>query len=398
MIYLAIACFALLFYSYVGFPLLVSFFATIRPRKWIIDETYRPTVSIILPSFNEERVIRSCLESLAGLNYQRDKLEILCGSDGSTDRTNDILREMSDIYPFIRAFFFPVQRGKMLTLNDLVAHARHEILLFVDADVTLNPNAILNHVRHYADPTVGGVAGCLHIAGDKNNGAFKSESTFLSIESNLRKREAEIFSTVGLYGGNYSIRRNLWKPLPSARVSDDFYAVLTILNSGTRLLYEDGAVSTELYGRGYADEFSRKRRWVPQCLSALRLIPGLLIRGPAAWMLWPHKILRWSTGLLIVGLICSTVITYLNGQNWLFPFLIAEAAGIALVMLGAVTAKARYPLPIAGGLFWFIFMNLAFTVGIIEFIFVRQKPTWNQTTRISQPSSATTTYSEASHP
>jgi len=397
MIYLTIACFALLFYSYVGFPVLVSFLATIRPRKWMVDETYRPTVSIILPAFNEERVIRRCLQSLIGLNYPPEKIEILCGSDGSTDRTNDILKEMSHEYPFIRTFFFPVQRGKMLTLNDLVAHARHEILLFIDADVTLNPHAILNHVRHYADPSVGGVAGSLQIAGDRNSGAFKSESTFLLIESNLRKKEAEIYSTVGLYGGNYSVRRTLWKPLPSARVSDDFFAVLTIIGSGLRLLYEEGAVSTELYGRSYVDEFSRKRRWVPECLAALRIVPGLLLHSPAAWMLWPHKILRWSTGFLMLGLIAGTIVSYWNGQSWLFPFLVAEAAGAGLVLLGAITSRSRYPLPVATGMFWFIFMNLAFSVGIIEFIFARQRPRWVQTTRVAQPSSIAATPPEAIH-
>jgi poly-beta-1,6-N-acetyl-D-glucosamine synthase len=397
MIFLSILCFALLIYSYVGFPVLVSILATIRPKKWIIDENYRPTVSIILPCFNEEGVIRSCLESLIGLNYPPEKIEILCGSDGSTDRTNDILREMAATHSFIQTFFFPVQRGKMLTLNDLVAQARHDILLFVDADVTLNPHAILSQVRHYADPTVGGVAGCLRIAGDKNNGAFKSESTFLLMESNLRRREAEIYSTVGLYGGNYSIRRALWKPLPSARVSDDFFAVLTIIGGGMRLLYEEGAIATELYGRSYADEFRRKRRWVPECLAAFRIVPRMLFQSPAAWMLWPHKLLRWSTGFLVLGLMIGTISGYISGDQWLLPFLIVEFTGIGLILLGALMARARQSLPIAGGMFWFFLMNLAFTIGILEYLFVKQKPAWKKTPRMSVSPSTVTRHSEASH-
>ena len=164
-----------------------------------------------------------------------------------------------------------------------------------------------------------------------------------------------------------------------------------------RLLYEDDAISTELYGRSYTDEFSRKRRWVPECLAALRIVPSLLIRGPAAWMLWPHKILRWSTGFLIMGVVLGTIISYLNGGNWLFPFLMAELAGTIIVLLGAITAKARYPLPIAGGMFWFIFMNLAFTIGIIEYVFARQRRTWKQTPRLSVTNSTAATHSEASH-
>ncbi len=188
MIFLALGCALLLLYSYVGFPLLVALRARLRPRAWHMDETFRPSVSIILPVFNEAIVLQRCMESLLHLNYPIDKLEILCGSDGSTDRTNAILMEIADQNEIVRPFFFKRQRGKMLTLNDIVAHARNEILLFVDADVTLNPNAVLSHVRHYGDRSVGGVAGRLTIASDRKDGIYRSESTFLSFESNLRKK------------------------------------------------------------------------------------------------------------------------------------------------------------------------------------------------------------------
>jgi biofilm PGA synthesis N-glycosyltransferase PgaC len=383
MIYLAIACFALLFYSYVGYPVLVSLLATTRPKRWKIDETYRPTVSIILPAHNEERVIRRCLESLVQLEYPQDKLEILVGSDGSTDRTNDILREIGAQYPFVKPFLYTKNRGKMMTVNELVSHARNEILMFVDADVTLNPHAILSQVRHYADASVGGVAGCLRISGDQSNGAFKSESTFLSFESNLRRNEAAIFSTVGLYGGNYSVRRELWKPIPGARVSDDFFAVLTINTSGHRLLYEENAVSTELYGRNYSEEFSRKRRWVPECLSALRIVPSSLFKGRQATMVWPHKILRWATGFLMLGMLIGSIGAYAQGYAWLSPVLMFEFAFAALVVIGSLASALRIRLPIAASAFWFVYMNIAFGLGILAFLFKRKDQKWKQTTRIS---------------
>lgn len=395
MIYLALACFALLFYSYVGYPVLVSLLATTRPKRWTIDETYRPTVSIILPAHNEERVIRRCLESLVQLEYPHDRLEILCGSDGSTDRTNDILREIAEQYSFVRPFLFTKNRGKMLTVNELVSHARNEILVFVDADVTLNPRAILSQVRHYADPSVGGVAGCLRISGDQSNGAFKSESTFLSFESNLRRNEAAIFSTVGLYGGNYSVRRELWRPIPGARVSDDFFAVLTINSSGHRLLYEENAVSTELYGRSYRDEFSRKRRWVPECLSALRVIPSSLFRGRLAAMVWPHKILRWATGFLLLAMFASSLIASTHDAPWLSPFVACEFAAVALVAIGALASALGIRLPIACAAFWFVYMNIAFGLGILTYLLNRQKSGWKQTPRVGDMS-VTTVSAEAS--
>ncbi|HEY3875306.1 MAG TPA: glycosyltransferase [Candidatus Kapabacteria bacterium] len=384
MLYLTAGCFLLLLYSYVGFPLLVALKARLRPRKWEMDETYRPSVSVILPAFNEGVVLRRCLESLVKLNYPREKIEIVCGSDGSTDTTNAILNEFAERYPVVRPFYFPLQRGKMLTLNDLVLQTKNEILLFVDADVMLNPNAALSHVQHYIDSSVGGVAGRLTIASQRTDGIYRSESTFLSFESNLRRNEAEIGSTVGLYGGNYSMRRALWKPLPNDRVYDDFFAVLTIIHTGHRLLYEDGAISTELYARNYRDETARKKRNASRCLYTLRFLPHLLFRSPAAWLLWPHKILRWTTGFLTIGMIAGTVGAFFTGELWATPLLALEAMAFIFVAIGRIARNAHRSVPIASALYWFFNMNLAFMQGVFDFIFSRQEPIWTQTTRAAE--------------
>ncbi len=397
MIYLAAGCFLLLFYSYVGFPLLVALLARLRPSRWSVDETYRPTVSIILPAFNEALVLRRCLESLLRQNYPQEKIEILCGSDGSTDQTNAILNDIAEHHSIIRPFFFQHQRGKMLTLNDLVAKAQNEILLFVDADVTLNPNAVLSHVRHYVDSTVGGVAGRLVIASERKDGIFRSESTFLSFESNLRRNEAEIGSTVGLYGGNYSMRHSLWRTLPNDRVHDDFFGVLSIIEKGQRLLFEEGAVSTELYARNYRDEASRKRRNPARGLYTLTLMPDMIFHGIGAWMLWPHKILRWTTGFLGLGAVVGSVGAYLNGNHWLLPLVLIEGFCIILVLLGGLTRNLKHPIPIASGLYWFFSMNVAFTLGVIDFLLARQNPIWNQTTRLSDISHSKVVEQEAIH-
>jgi len=85
MIYLAVICFVLLLYSYAGFPLLILLLARVRPRPWKTDETTRPTVSILLPVFNEELILRRCLSALVDQRYPSERIEILCGSDGSTE-------------------------------------------------------------------------------------------------------------------------------------------------------------------------------------------------------------------------------------------------------------------------------------------------------------------------
>jgi biofilm PGA synthesis N-glycosyltransferase PgaC len=395
--YLAIGGLILLLYSYIGFPLLVSILATLRPRSWRIDETYRPTVSIILPAFNEELVLTRCVTSLQSLNYPSDRIEILIGSDGSTDRTNAIMEALVNEDPRIRPFYFRQQRGKMLTLNDLVANAHNDILLFVDADVTLNPNAILHHVRHYGDAQIGGVAGRLVLASERNDGVFRSESTFLTIESNLRRNEALLDSTIGLYGGNYSMRRDLWKPLPNDRVYDDFSSVLTIVESGKRLLYEQDAISTELYGRDLRDEFKRKSRNASRCLYTLTFHPSALWTGTAAWLLWPHKILRWTTGFIATVIVAASIFGFLEGGMWARFLVEAEIASVALIAFGYIASLRDVSWPVASQLYWFFNMNLAFMRGVLEFLFNRHTAIWSQTKRVANPESILLDEKEAVH-
>jgi biofilm PGA synthesis N-glycosyltransferase PgaC len=383
MIYFAIICFAFLFYSYVGFPLLISLLATLRPRKWAIDETYRPTVSIILSAYNEERVLSRCLTSLVNLNYPVENLEILCGSDGSTDRTNEIIRNFQDPYPRIHAFLFPKRRGKMLTLNDLVARARHEILLFVDADITLSPNAILDYVRHYADPNVGGVAGRMVIAGDHSDGVYKSESIFLSFENNLRRNEAKMASTMGVNGANYTMRRSLWHSLPDTRVHDDFYSMLNVVLTGKRMLYEENAIATELYGRNFHDEFLRKLRGASRGFYTLSLLPRSLFTGPTLWMLWPHKLIRFTTGLLFIGGIIGSLFAYRPENTFVSMLLLMEGLLIITVLLGWIARLLHKTLPLCSEAYWFFSMNMAFLLGGLQFLFRKDKPTWAQTAQVT---------------
>ncbi len=205
---------------------------------------------------------------------------------------------------------------------------------------------------------------------------FPSRATF-------EKNEAEIGSTVGLYGGNYSMRRYLWKPLPDDRVYDDFFAVLTVIRSAHRLLYEEGAVSTELYARNYREEAARKKRNASRCLYTMRLMREPLFHGRAAWMLWPHKLLRWLTGFLAMGLLAATVGGILFRELWALPFSVLEAMVLLCVFVGGLARNAKRPIPLASSFYWFFSMNLAFMRGIVEFLLSKQQPIWSQTTRFA---------------
>ncbi|HET6402088.1 MAG TPA: glycosyltransferase [Candidatus Kapabacteria bacterium] len=382
MLFVAIISFVLLAYTYAGYPLLVRLWAKLAPRKWAMDDAYRPSVSIILSAYNEEMVVGRCTRSLLGLNYPEEKIEILCGSDGSSDSTNSILSAMAEEHPIIRPFLFSRRRGKMLVLNDLVAQARNEILLFVDADITLDPNSLLAFTKHFADSSIGAVAGRYVLLSPRRDGLFKSESAFLSFESNLRRNEALVHSTVGLNGANYAMRRSLWTPISNQHVHDDLFGVLQVIEQGKRVLYEEHAVAIENYGRTYRDEFLRKSRGSARGFQTLAAFPRLLFRGPVAWMIWPHKVLRFLTGYLAIAFLSSTILLYIQGTEWLRPIVAAEGVIFLLIAFGWLLRISRKSIPVISEIYWFFEMNLAFLWGTLQYVFRQNTPTWSQTSQV----------------
>src|SRR5689334_14043502 len=89
---LLILCLVLLGYCFVLYPIVIRFLSRAYPEPSQSDPTVLPSVSIILAVHNEERVLAQCIESVTTLDYPRDRIEILIGSDGSTDTTNDLLQ------------------------------------------------------------------------------------------------------------------------------------------------------------------------------------------------------------------------------------------------------------------------------------------------------------------
>src|SRR5579872_1877036 len=119
-------------YCFTGYPLLIYVLAKLFPKPFLFDKLFRPKVSIILAAYNEELVLHRCIESLLRLDYQHEQMEILIGSDGSSDKTNEILSRYKENYDFIKPVYYTTRRGKMPVLNDLVALATGEILFFAD--------------------------------------------------------------------------------------------------------------------------------------------------------------------------------------------------------------------------------------------------------------------------
>jgi glycosyltransferase involved in cell wall biosynthesis len=136
-------------YAYLIYPLLIAVVARVYTRFSPIDENHKPYVSVILAAYNEEQNIGHCLDSLLLQKYPAGKIEIIIGSDGSLDKTSEILLQYAERHSSVKIFLFNERRGKMQVINDLIAKANGEILFFTDADMIISPESISRHARHY---------------------------------------------------------------------------------------------------------------------------------------------------------------------------------------------------------------------------------------------------------
>ena len=367
-------------YSYLLYPLIVRGLALFVRTQRERDENLRPAVSMLVAAYNEEANIGEKIDNFEQLDYPRSKIELLIGSDGSTDRTNDILTQRASAN--IRPFIYKTRSGKAAILNRLAKEARGEILIFSDANTIYQADAVRKLVRHFKDEKVGGVCGRLRLINPTRNTGGQGEQLYWGYENNLKKFEGRIKTVLGANGAIYALRRELYHPLPEDRViMDDFLIPLRAVMEGYDVIYDEEAVATETTSPHLKGEFARKVRIGAANFNALTEIKTLLHprRGFVAFALWSHKIIRWFAPFLLVLLLVANLFL-LNSAffrlTFVFQLLFYGAAllGQILDMKDRTPRFLTYPL-------YFTAVNLALIVGFFKFITGTQKPAWSRVER-----------------
>jgi cellulose synthase/poly-beta-1,6-N-acetylglucosamine synthase-like glycosyltransferase len=276
----------------------------------------------------------------------------------------------------------------MLTLNDIVKSASGDILFFVDGDVILSENSLAVHIRNFADASIGATAGKYIVHTEEDDTLFHTENEYASLEQKIRESEGRISSTMGLYGGNYAIRKSLWKPLPSPLVHDDLFVILSVNDQGYRVIYEPESVSTDIYNRSLGEEFKRKARSASRGYHTLSYFPDALrfTKGADTFFLWSHKVLRWLSPMLILLTVLLLVFGYMTHGNDLYLALIAALfSGVLLAMVGYVLEQRGRTIHIMRQITWLVVMNLAYIYGTYQYVFGKDKPIWAMASRAIMP-------------
>jgi cellulose synthase/poly-beta-1,6-N-acetylglucosamine synthase-like glycosyltransferase len=341
-------------------------------RRIALSDGDLPAITLVIPAYNEEEHLEEKLANIRELDYPRDLLQVVLVSDGSTDRTNEILARIQD--PLIEAVVRPDRNGKWAAVNEGVRRARHGILVMSDAATLFQPDALRQLVRHFRDPRVGVVCGALRFRGGEE---FKqTEGVYWRYEKALRVMEARLGATLTASGALYALRRAAWRPLAADVVIDDFVVPLHARAAGYRVVLDPEASATEFAAGGVADEFARRVRLA---VGSFRALPALLRTrlGPfTALAFFSHKVLRWVLPFLMLGLLLASAL--LCARPFYGVALVLQLLFYGWAVLGFVFRERMAPVRYGLIGYFLLAINLAFLVGFVQFLSGRQEVRWKR--------------------
>lgn len=359
-------CLVLVAYTYFGYAIWLWLCVHLR-RRPILQRPITPRVSIIIAARNEEATLPAKLENLRLLDYPQEQLQIVVASDGSTDRTVDILRDRANhICPVI----LNESNGKAFALNKAVQLATGDILVFLDARQTIDANAVSELVACFADPEVGAVSGELLLESAPGEPSSNALGIYWKIEKIVRKLESASGSVVGVTGAIYAIRRELYIEIPRGTILDDVLVPMNVARSGKRVVFQPSAIARDRLFSEKGKEFSRKVRTLTGNYQLLRLAPWLLSpANPLLFRFVSHKLLRLMVPLLLILMLLASAMSrgpFYTAIFWL------QALFYVLAILGSLSPSTKRFKPVAVAN-TFVMLNAAAALAFYNFVAGRNR-------------------------
>ncbi len=366
----------LLFYIYIGYPLLLALLKIIFVRPARSDENYEPTVALIISAFNEQEVIEDKLKNSLELDYPADKLQIWVVSDASTDATDRLVQNFGNAR--VHLFRLPERKGKTFGITEVMKKIDADVVVFSDANSIYEPNALRELVKYFADDKVGYVVGYARYYKDHKSAAGAQEDTYWSFEVKMKMNESAIGSVVGGDGAIYAIRRKLFIPLHEDDIND-FVNPMQIILQGYRGIFNPKAVCYEEASPSFLKEYWRKRRIVNRSWRGLWKNAQILNpfkTGFYALQVFSHKLLRWLGGFFCLTALVANA--FLIEKNSFYAVLfVLQIIFHLTALLGYWLDKRGKKAPFFINLpYYFDMVNLASLQGIVEALYGKKYVTW----------------------
>ena len=360
-------------YVYIGYPVLI-YLLSLFYKKPVRGKYVYPTVSLIVSAYNEEKNIEKKIISLLSLEYPEERMEILIGSDGSTDRTDEIIYKYTNSR--LKLFRQEKRQGKPGMLNLLAQNATGEILIFTDARQRLDKDAVRELVKYFADNKVGSISSALFYENEKhNNKTAEGIGLYWKYEKFIRKSESRMGSMLGATGALYAIRRELFPKLPANLILDDIYIPMKIIEKGYRAIFDAKAKVYDTVYDNPKSEFLRKVRTLAGNYQLFIYLGHLFnpLKGKISWQFFSHKFLRLIVPFLLLFIFGANIL--LSKTAFYKTTFILQLVFYCLAFCGLLLKNKNRIFDVP---YMFCVLNAAAVVGLYKFLTGRQEVTWER--------------------
>ena len=360
-------CLFIVFYTYLGYGILLYLIIRIKrlvkgrkaPTPMPSDEEL-PTMTLMICAYNEQDVVAEKMQNTRALDYPKDKFRVMWVTDGSNDRTNELLAA----YPEVDIVFSPERRGKTAALKHGLREVKTQYVAFTDANTMINSGAMKEIARLFMDKTVGCVSGEKRVAPRKDGEmAAEGEGLYWRYESTLKKWDSELYSTMGAAGELYALDPKLCRDVPDNALLDDFMMSMYVVDEGHRIAYSPDAYALEYGSADIHEESKRKRRIAAGGLQSIWWLRKMLnpFHQPlVAFQYISHRVLRWSiTPLaLVILLIVNALLVMMGAGSFFTVMLILQLLFYLAALLGYFLSERGYRNKLLYTAYYFVFMNL----------------------------------------
>ena len=360
-------CLFIVFYTYLGYGMLLYLIIRIKrlvkgrptPTPMPSDDEL-PTMTLMICAYNEQDVVAEKMQNTRALDYPKDKFRVMWVTDGSNDRTNELLAA----YPEVDIVFSPERRGKTAALKHGLREVKTQYVAFTDANTMINSGAMKEIARLFMDKTVGCVSGEKRVAPRKaGEMAAEGEGLYWRYESTLKKWDSELYSTMGAAGELYAMDPALCRDVPDNALLDDFMMSMYVVDEGHRIAYSPDAYALEYGSADIHEESKRKCRIAAGGLQSIWWLRKMLnpFRQPlVAFQYISHRVLRWSVTpiSMVILLIVNAALVMMGAGIFFTVVLILQLLFYLAALLGYILSERGYKNKLLYTAYYFVFMNL----------------------------------------
>ncbi|MBC7407237.1 MAG: glycosyltransferase family 2 protein [Arcicella sp.] len=375
-------CIGLVVYTYAGYGILAWIMVKIRKFigkqfKKYNDPTFLPHITLVIPAYNEMSCIEVKVKNTFSLDYPSEKMEVLFVTEGSNDGTSEYIYALKSVYPNLKTISGNIRRGKIEAMNLAVKTIHTPIVIFTDANTSLNNQVIRNIVRHFQDPNVGAVSGEKRIETRGSEAAAGAgEGLYWKYESFLKKLDTELYSVVGAAGELFAVRTHLFGEVEKDTLLDDFMISLRVAARGFRVIYEPHAFASERPSFSIQDEMKRKIRIASggfQSMARLGFLYNIFRYGLLSFQYISHRVMRWAVApwcllwIFFINLVLFFTQPITQNLSIYSFFMWGQIVFYLMAIIGYVLENKKIRVKLLFVPFYFCFMNYCAIRGYFKY-------------------------------